>query len=192
MSSTTQALIYLSAFVGPFIQEDAAIIAGVTAFLHPEINKMASPALILGSMFFGLVVSDLWKYWIGAAGRNHSWAKVMAQKPAVEAVGQKIVSYPGKTLMLARFIPGTRIPAYIAAGFFGVSFARFSFWIVASAAAYVGVALLVLRTIGEVAGMKGQLYVGVSLMVIICVWIGSKVVKKAISQKPKTNSSTTP
>jgi membrane protein DedA with SNARE-associated domain len=184
-------LVYFSAFIGPFVQEDAAIVAGATAFLHPETAKMASAPLVLLSLFTGLVVSDLWKFWIGVAGRKQQWAKAMAQKPSVVAISSKIVTHPGKTLMLARFIPGTRIPAYIAAGFFGVSFARFSFWIIVSAALYIAIALVVLRTIGEVAGMKGQLYVGIGLVILIFLVFGGKLVKQFLARKADRESSTT-
>ena len=170
-------LIYLTAFIGPFIQEDAAILGAVTAFLHPETNQIASGAVILISMFCGLVMSDLWKYWIGYAGRSQGWAQAIAIKPAVCAIGAKIVAHPGKTLMLARFIPGTRIPAYIGAGFFGIKFGRFAFWIVISALAYVSVAWVVLRTVGEVAGKTGQLYVAGGLIVALIGYAGWNVLK---------------
>jgi membrane protein DedA with SNARE-associated domain len=160
----TDLLIYLTAFIGPFVQEDAAILGAVTAFLHPEANKMASGPLILLAMLSGLIVSDLWKYWIGWAGQTQKWAQAIARKKAVEAVGSKIVAHPGKTLMLCRFIPGTRIPAYIAAGFFAVPFGRFAFWIGVSACAYTGVAWALLRSVGMIAGQKGQLYVAGSLI----------------------------
>jgi membrane protein DedA with SNARE-associated domain len=176
-------LIYLTAFIGPFIQEDAAILGAVTAFLHPETNKMASGPLIVLAMFCGLVISDLWKYWIGYAGRSQGWAQKMANKASVKAIGSKIAAHPGKTLLLARFIPGTRIPAYVAAGFFSVGFGRFAFWIVASALAYVGVAWLVLRTVGEVAGKTGQLYVAIGLVLaLICYAIWGALKARASRQ----------
>jgi membrane protein DedA with SNARE-associated domain len=162
-------LIYLTAFLGPFVQEDAAILGAVTAFLHPETNKMASGLVILTAMFCGLVISDLWKYWIGYAGRTQGWAQTMAKKRAVGLVGDKIVSHPGKTLMLARFIPGTRIPTYVAAGFFGVDFRRFAFWIVVSALAYVGVAWALLNSVGLVAGKTGQVYL--TSVLIVCLGV---------------------
>jgi membrane protein DedA with SNARE-associated domain len=114
---------------------------------------------VLVAMFVGLVISDLWKYWIGFAGRSQTWVQGAARKQAVAAIGGKIVAHPGKTLMLARFVPGTRIPAYIAAGFFGVPFGIFAIWIVLSGMAYVGVAVAVLSTVGAVAGKTGQLVV---------------------------------
>jgi membrane protein DedA with SNARE-associated domain len=174
MDAPSEIVIYLTAFIGPFVQEDAAIVGAVTAFLHPETNKMASGLVILVSMFAGLVISDLWKYWIGFAGQTQTWAKAMAQKPAVGLVGSKILANPGKTLMIARFVPGTRIPAYVAAGFFGVSFPKFAFWIVVSALAYIVTAAVLLGTVGAVAGKTGQLYVGAGLIIALLLWAVAK------------------
>lgn len=162
--------VYFAAFVSPFVQEDAAIIGAAAAFLNPAANKMASGQLILVSMFVGLVISDLWKYWIGFAGRSRKWAQKAASKKTVLLIGDKIVRHPGKTLLFARFVPGTRIPAYIASGFFGVPFALFAFWIVVSGLAYVGVAVAVLASVGAVAGKAGQLYVAVALVIGILVY----------------------
>ena len=65
MSEMNETLIYMTAFIGPFVQEDAAILGAVTAFIHPETQTMASGTVILLSMLAGLIISDLWKYWIG-------------------------------------------------------------------------------------------------------------------------------
>jgi membrane protein DedA with SNARE-associated domain len=155
--------IYLAAFVGPFVQEDAAIIGAVTAFLHPDMNKVVSGPLVLSAMVCGLIMSDLWKYWIGWAGQRQAWARKIADKPSVLLIGEKIKQNPGKTLLLARFIPGTRIPAYIAAGFVGVPFLRYAFWIVTSALAYVAAACALLSGVSAAIGSRGQIILAVTL-----------------------------
>jgi membrane protein DedA with SNARE-associated domain len=173
-------LIYLTAFIGPFVQEDTAIIGAATAFLHPDAQAMASGPLILVAMFVGLVISDLWKYSIGYVGRSQNWAKKAATKRTVVAIGSKIVEHPGKTLLIARFIPGTRVAAYIAAGFFGVPFSVFAFWIVVSGLAYVALAIGLLASVGAVAGKTGQLYVagglvlGLLIYALVGFWKGRK------------------
>jgi membrane protein DedA with SNARE-associated domain len=183
-------LIYLTAFIGPFVQEDAAIIGAVTAFLHPETHMMASGPLILSAMFLGLVISDLWKYWIGAAGRSQNWAKAMVNKPSVGLIASKIQAHPGKTLLLARFIPGTRIPAYIAAGFFGVSFPRFAVWIVVSGLAYVVCAGILLATVGAVAGKNGQVIVAATLIGLMLSWVCLKLVQNSLKGRASSRAST--
>jgi membrane protein DedA with SNARE-associated domain len=177
MPDAPEMLIYVAAFISPFVQEDAAIIGAMSIFIHPETNTMASGPVVLASMICGLIMSDLWKYWIGYAGRSHTWAQKIAGKRAVGLMGAKIVAHPGTTLLLARFIPGTRIPAYIAAGFFKLAFARFAFWIMVSALAYVGVAWAVLVSVGAIAGKTGQLYVAGALIVALLVYAGLNVIR---------------
>jgi membrane protein DedA with SNARE-associated domain len=171
---------YLTAFLGPFVQEDTAIIAAVTAFLHPDMDQKVHGGALLCAMFIGLVVSDLWKYWIGYGARRGQWATNFAKKQQVLAIGDKIVRHPGKTLIFVRFVPGTRIPAYIAAGFFGVPFGAFAFWIVASGLAYVGLALGVLASVGVVAGKTGQLYVACALVVGLLIYGLTRLRKREI------------
>jgi membrane protein DedA with SNARE-associated domain len=159
-------LIYASAFLAPFVQEDAAVLGAVTAFSHPAMDTMANGSVILAAMLCGLVISDLWKYWLGWAGKTQKWAHKFAEKPGVVLVRDKIVANPGKTLMIARFVPGTRIPAYVAAGFFGVPFGQFALWIVVSACAYTVAAWASVAGLGAIAGEKGQ-FIGVGLILLI-------------------------
>jgi membrane protein DedA with SNARE-associated domain len=174
-------LIYLSSFIAPFVQEDAAVIGAVTAFAHPGMDQMADGVLIVSAMLVGLIISDLWKYWLGWAGRTQAWAHRFSEKPGVAHVRAKIVANPGKTLLIARFVPGTRIPAYIAAGFFGVPFWLFATWIVISALAYTFVAWALIVSVGTVAGVKGQLYLAIGLISAILVFVTFKM----ISARPK-------
>ena len=60
--------------------------------------------------------------------------------------------------MIARFVPGTRIPLYIAAGFFQASFLKFSGFIFLSALIYIGVAFGLFSILGEVAGEEAKKY----------------------------------
>jgi membrane protein DedA with SNARE-associated domain len=169
--------LYLTAFLSPFVQEDAAIIGAATAFWHPDTRAMTSGPALLGAMFAGLVISDLWKYWIGFAGRSQKWAQKTAAKSTVQAIGKKIVTHPGKTLLFARFVPGTRIPAYIASGFFGIPFGLFAFWIVISALAYVGIAVAIMGSVGAVAGKTGQLYVAGVLIASLLIYVAAMALK---------------
>lgn len=168
-------LIYLSAFIAPFVQEDAAVLGAVTAFAHPAMDQMAEGAWIVAAMLVGLIISDLWKYWLGWAGRTQKWAHRFSEKPGVAQIRAKIIAHPGKTLLIARFVPGTRIPAYIAAGFFRVPFGLFAAWIVVSSLAYTLVAWALIVTVGTVAGEKGQLYLAIGIISAILLFIGFKM-----------------
>lgn len=165
-------LVYLAAFASPFVQEDAAVWGAVTAVEHPAMDSMASGPLILASMLCGLIISDVWKYWIGHFARRSAWAARIAAKPAVGAVGARIKAKPGATLLAARFVPGARIPAYVAAGVFEVPFGLFALWIVVSALAYTAVAWALVATVGSIAGSHAMLVLAAIALTSVLVYLG--------------------
>jgi len=113
--------VYGLVFAAPFVQEDSAVV--VTATLT-ALGKLAlGPAVI--AIFLGLFFSDIWKYWIGWAALKNRKGAAFAKKEKVLALNDKIQRYPFTTLVTARFIPLTRIPSYIACGFFRMSYAKF-------------------------------------------------------------------
>ena len=67
--------------------------------------------------------------------------------------------------MIARFVPGTRIPLYIAAGFFQASFAKFSIFIFVSALIYIAIAFGLFTLLGEVAGEEAKKYLPIVALV---------------------------
>jgi membrane protein DedA with SNARE-associated domain len=129
----------------------------------------------------------LWKYWLGWAGRTQAWAHRFSEKPAIAQVRAKIVANPGKTLLIARFVPSTRIPAYIAAGFFGVPFGLFAAWIVISALAYTFVAWALIVSVGTVAGEKGQLYLAVGMISAILLFITFKMSSESFKRPARAD-----
>jgi len=101
---------YLCALIGPFIQEDVAVLAAASA----SVSGIGTPLWMFIAVTIGLTVSDLWKYWLGRAAISQPWAKKHAQNPRILKMQESIVHNLGKSIMIARFIPGTRIPLYIA------------------------------------------------------------------------------
>lgn len=145
---------YLCALLGPFIQEDAAVLGAASA----SVSGMAQPLGMFIAITIGLTVSDLWKYWLGRAAITQPWAKKHAEGPRILKAKDNIVHNLGKSIMIARFIPGTRIPLYIAAGFFKASFLKFSFFIFTSALIYIAIAFALFNILGEVAGEEAKKY----------------------------------
>lgn len=146
--------VYLGLFLAPFLQEDAAVISAASLSLM----AMGDGAMLFFAVTAGLTASDLWKYWLGRAARSQGWAKKFAAKPAVARAEDLVRSKLGTTLMTVRFVPGTRIPMYIAAGYFGASWPRFVLWIVLSAIAYVGIAFALFHAVGMVAGEAARIW----------------------------------
>jgi len=125
--------VYLVVFAAPFVQEDSAVIgtAALTA-----IGKLAlGPAVI--AIFLGLFFSDIWKYWIGALALRNKTGLDISKREKVLSLKSKVLAYPFSTLLSARFIPMTRIPTYIACGFFKYSYSKFCFYIAVTAAIYI-------------------------------------------------------
>jgi membrane protein DedA with SNARE-associated domain len=141
---------YALVFVTPFVQEDAAVLAAASA----SVGGMANSFWLFVAIVAGLSFSDLWKYWIGRLAHQHPWAQRMAAKPAIAQAQDKVLNRLGITLFIARFVPGTRIPLYIASGYFRANFWRFSLYVIASGILYVGLAFGLFHLLGAVAGKE--------------------------------------
>jgi membrane protein DedA with SNARE-associated domain len=77
--------------------------------------------------------------------------------------------------MAVRFVPGTRIPFYVACGFFAAPFWKFTLFLVVSGLAYVGVAFALFHAIGEAAGeqVRGWLpLIALGLVALALAWQG--------------------
>ena len=145
---------YLCALIGPFIQEDAAVLGAASA----SVSGIGTPMGMFIAITIGLTISDLWKYWLGRAAITQPWAKKHAEGPRILKAKDSIVHNLGKSIMIARFVPGTRIPLYIAAGFFQASFLKFTAFIFLSALIYIAIAFGLFHILGEVAGEEAKKY----------------------------------
>lgn len=150
-------LIYLGLFLGPFVQEDAAVLAAASL----SVNEMRPFGLIYGTVLAGLIMSDIWKYWIGWAALRNPKARAYADKQKAADLGDKVKRHLGATIFAARFVPFSRIPAYVACGFFGVKYWRFCLFVAASAWLYVSIIFLIFHALGEVMGEQLRWFVPV-------------------------------
>ena len=159
--------VYFCLLIAPFVQEDAAVIGAASLSLA----SMGDTALIFLFITLGLTASDLWKYWLGRTARTRGWAKRFAENPAVAKAEDLVRGKLGATLMTVRFVPGTRIPLYIASGFFGASWARFAFWIAFSAIIYIAIAFALFHTVGAVAGESAKVWLPVIAISALLVYL---------------------
>ena len=141
-------LIYIGIFFGPFVQEDAAVLAAASL-------SAASPRYF-PTVFFvilaGLFFSDIWKYWIGWAALKNARARDFAEKKHVVDLQDKVQKYTVLTLFGARFLPLARVPAYVACGFFKVPYWKFCLIIFLTALCYTIVIFAACYFIGEAMG----------------------------------------
>ena len=167
MAMMTGWVLYFSIFALPFIQEDAAVIGAATASLAGA----APTSLILAAILTGLVASDAWKYWMGRLARRYQWAHKFAEKPGVSVAGDLIRKEFIQTMLTARFVPGTRIPTYIAAGFFKADYVRYILTLAVTASLYVAIMFTLFHSVGAVAGEKAKIWLPVIAVVCLAVYI---------------------
>ena len=109
-----------------FVSEDAATISSALSIFG---GPLAWP-LGFASCFFGIWLGDLGLYSIArCTGRSVLRSRWMARiaGPAIIARCEKNFAQAGSVALIAsRFVPGTRLPTYLAAGVFGMPARRFA------------------------------------------------------------------
>ncbi len=148
-------VLYLGVFLGPFIQEDAAVIGAATL---SESNPEHFPTIFF-VILFGLFLSDIWKYWIGRAAHTSRRARAYAEKEHIVDFSDKVSRHLIPTLLTARFLPLARIPVYVACGYFKVNYAKFCTVIFATALIYCTVIFMACHALGELFGDRIELII---------------------------------
>lgn len=148
-------LLYLGVFLGPFVQEDAAVIAAATL---SEADPSHFPVIFI-VILAGLFVSDIWKYWIGRAAHTSARARAYAEREHIAEFSGKIRRNLFMTLLTARFLPLARIPVYVACGYFKVSYWQFCMFIFVTALIYCIAIFVMCHALGEVFGDRIELVI---------------------------------
>lgn len=167
MAIMTGWVLYAAIFFTPFIQEDVAVVGAATASLAGA----AHLEFILPAILLGLVASDAWKYWMGRLARRYDWAHKFAEKPGVSIAGDLIRKEFIQTMLTARFVPGTRIPTYIAAGFFKADYPKYIVTLALTASLYVGIVFGMFHVVGAVAGEEAIFWLPVIAVVLLAGYI---------------------
>lgn len=118
-----------------FILEDAATIAAALMASAGYID----PALALSALYGGIVLGDMGLYGIGRYAAGHPRAVRWAGEKRIKRGRDWMHDRLAPALLSARFIPGMRLPTYIASGFLKVNFFRFAMIATAATAAWTGI-----------------------------------------------------
>jgi membrane protein DedA with SNARE-associated domain len=109
-----------------FVSEDAATISSAWSIFGGPITW---PLGFL-SCFLGIWVGDLGLYSIARFAGNpvlrSRWLARFADQSAIDRCQQAFAKNSSRTLFLSRFVPGTRLPTYIAAGIMAMPVGRFA------------------------------------------------------------------
>lgn len=165
-------LLYLGIALGPFVQEDAAVLAAATLSAS---DPQHFPNVFI-FILIGLILSDIWKYWIGWAALSNDKARAFTEKKHIADLKDKVQQHTILTLLGARFIPLARIPAYVACGYFGISYLKFCLTIALTALLYTVIIFIACHYLGEIVGDKLEMMLpligGVFLLIFgaIIVW----------------------
>lgn len=121
-----------------FVQED---VPTVSAALLAAAGQLTWQAGFLG-VFLGIWMGDALLYLlargIGRPLLQRAWAKRVFNPAAVARSEQWFADRGTWLLLSSRFVPGTRLPTYLAAGFLRLPFGRFLLWTGAAVAAWTG------------------------------------------------------
>ncbi|MFC2952642.1 DedA family protein [Marinicaulis aureus] len=167
MATMSWWVLFGALFLTPFLQEDFGVILAATASLAGT----APTVLLIAAILTGLVASDAWKYWMGRLARRYQWAHKFAEKPGVSVAGDLIRKEFLQTMLTARFVPGTRIPTYIAAGFFKAYYPKYVLTLVFTASLYIGVVFSLFHTVGAVAGEEAIVWMPLVTITLLAAYI---------------------
>ena len=166
-------LVYIGVFLGPFVQEDAAVLGAASLSAS---NPDYFPTLffvILAGLFF----SDIWKYWIGWAALKNPRARAFAEKKQVADLQDKVQQYTLITLLGARFLPLARIPAYVACGFFRVPYWKFCLMIAITAIIYTIAIFIICHFVGEIIGERFERLLPIIAIAVALLFVGFQIFK---------------
>jgi membrane protein DedA with SNARE-associated domain len=105
-----------------FILEDATtILVGVWAA-----TGNLSPEIALVSLYIGIVLGDFGLYASGRLAARPRWGARIARHERLMPFREWLENRLVLATFTVRFLPGLRLPAYTATGFFGMPFRRFA------------------------------------------------------------------
>lgn len=178
-------LLYLGIFFGPFVQEDAAVIAAATL---SEADPSHFPTIFF-VILAGLFLSDIWKYWIGRAAHTSSRARSYADREHVMDFRGKVRRNLFTALLTARFVPLARVPVYVACGYFKVNYLRFCAFIFVTALLYCIVIFIICHALGELFGDRIEMVIGSIGVIVVAVTVTAFLLRRHQSKsQSKTQS----
>ncbi len=141
-------LLVLLVAAATFISEDLTCIGAGLLVARGEI----SPGVGVAGCLTGIWIGDLGLWVIGSLfaggiGRRFGFARSLEQRS--HAVHDWFDRHGPKALLLARFIPGTRVPVYFTAGLLRLGFVRFALWTLLAVGIWSPLLVLLTAQFGE-------------------------------------------
>ncbi len=122
------AALFFVFFFGTFVSEDGACILAGTAVA----SGRASFALAASACFLGIFTGDVLLYGIGRLLGPRALENRIVRRFVSESAASRASSWLGNNaaaaVLMSRFIPGLRLPTYLAAGALKTDFTKFAAW----------------------------------------------------------------
>lgn len=115
-----------------FVLEDAATIAAATL----ATQGMISLPFALGALIFGIALGDLGLYGIGALARRNAAARAWLEERGLNWAQGFFARNLFEVVIVARLVPGLRLPTYAALGLARASFPQFALFAVGAVSAW--------------------------------------------------------
>jgi membrane protein DedA with SNARE-associated domain len=110
--SQNQLVILGAILAGTFLLEDATVVAAALLSARGLVDPFAAVA----ALSLGIGVGDLGLHFVGRWLRRHAWIERQCSSPAFARAALWIAERRWPALVLARFVPGMRLPTYLASG----------------------------------------------------------------------------
>src|SRR5205823_6136180 len=170
-----------------FVSEDAATISSALSIFDGPISWPVGFA----ACFTGIWLGDLGLYSLArCAGKNvlHSrWLARLADPATITRCEKTFAQNSTFTLIASRFIPGTRLPTYLAAGLFAMPARRFALITAIGALLWISVFFALTKLLGSHAVVwftftqtKIAAFVFTALLLLSATLIGRKILKMSI------------
>jgi membrane protein DedA with SNARE-associated domain len=163
-----------------FVSEDATCIATGLLIHSEQLNW----AVGLGACVLGIFLGDLGLWLAGRVfGRRVlAWSWVSARLPAsrVEHWGRWFDRRGWTAVLAARFLPGTRLPVYVAAGILGQRAGRFVLWALLAALLWTPLLVLLVALLGDVVIAPLQRFFGAGWLAFAAALAGFWLVVRAL------------
>ncbi len=105
-----------------FVLEDAATVGAAMAV---QDGRLALPVALI-ALYLGIVLGDLGLYGLRRLAAAVPWAQRLIPQPRQDRGREWLEHHVFKTVFVARFMPGVRLPTYTACGFLRASLLRFA------------------------------------------------------------------
>ena len=136
---------FLSLLVLPAAHEDIAILLGG----YLVVNRLMPVGIVVATIYFGMVASDLGLYGIGAAARRVPWLSRLAVNERVGSFGGTLQRNLFGLAALGRVVPGAVFVIMIACGWTRVPWTRVALASLFSSALYLPLMLYLVIVFGD-------------------------------------------